>query len=95
MPGMKREILIEILKRAPGVEGSKNTYKVAEQHRLTFYLGHETGSIVVSEVHQVTLENDFVELVSKDGTYFAVYEGVRFISDRAPKKETERRPGFS
>ena len=92
---MKRETLVEILKRAPGVEGSKNTYKVAEQHRLTFYLGHEAGSITVSEVHQVTLETEFLELASKDGTYFAPYESVRVISDRAPKKEAERRPGFA
>ena len=93
---MKRETLVEILKRAPGVEGSKNTYKVAEQHRLTFYLAHEAGSIVVSEVHSVTLENEFLELVSKDGTYFSTYDGVAFVSDRSPsKKESDRRPGFS
>ena len=92
---MKRDTLIEVLKRAPGVEGSKTAYKVAEQHRLTFYLGHESGSIVVPEVHLITLESEFLELVSKEGTYYASYESIRVISDRPPKKENERRPGFA
>lgn len=92
---MKRETLIEILKRAPGVEGTKNTYKVAEQHRLTFYLGHEQGSIIVPEVHMITLENDFIELVSKESTFYATYESVRVIGDRPPPKTQDRRPGFA
>ena len=90
---MKRDVFVDILKRAPGIEGSKNTYKSAEDHRITMYLALDAQPLVINDISSITLDTDYVEFVSKDAILYVTYESVQAVSDRPQKQPTDRKAG--
>lgn len=92
---MNKDVFVEILKRAPGVEGAKNTYKVKDGFKVSVFLSLEAQSFTVTEVESAILEGEFLELHAKGGSFFASYAAVVAVSAKAPKEEPERRTGFA
>jgi len=93
---MTRDTLTEILKRARGVEGTKNGFDVPESHELSFYIATEGDAILVTEVSSIAFQGSFLEIESRKlGTVFVAYEDVRAVSVKATKgATTTNRAGF-
>ena len=94
---MKRDVIEKVLARTPGVEASKDRYKVGEDHRLSLYLGEAGRAMVVGEVDRIVLDEDFLEVTTReDGTtLYVTYDAVQAVSLRPPKDRSGRRAGFA
>ncbi|MCS6798784.1 MAG: hypothetical protein NZ898_09675 [Myxococcota bacterium] len=93
---MTREILASILARAPGVEGRKNRFEIAEGHELTVYVGRPGQAMQLGEVGSCILEEGFVEVRARDERLvaFVRYDDVSVVAVRPPRAGVSRRAGF-
>ncbi len=96
MPPMDRKTLAEILSHAPGIEHAKSRYEVAEDHRVTFYLGQLGRAMAVGEVAACVLDDAFIEIILREdgATLWVDYDTVTAVADRTSRPAAERRPGF-
>lgn len=95
MATMTPETLTDALKRAPGIDGSKNTFRVAADHRVAVYLGTPGQAMIVGEVETIALAGAIVEITTREASsVFVAPEHVAAISVRAPSKATPKRAGF-
>ena len=94
---MKRDVIEKILARAPGVEASKDRYKVSEEHRLSLYLGEAGRAMVVGEIDRIVLDEDFLEVTTREDetVLYVSYDAVQAVSFRPPKESRGRRAGFA
>lgn len=93
---MTKETLNDILKRAPGVEGAKNQFKVADQHEVTLYLGMPGRAMPVAGIVGLALDGEVVEIRTREaGTVFVTYDAVSALAVKAPKAATANRAGFA
>lgn len=95
---MTRDVLRKILSRAPGAEKTKDSFAISKEHHLTFYLGEPGRAMVVSDIEQVVLDDDdFLEASAREeaSTIYIPYDVIQAVALRPPKKESDRRAGFS
>jgi hypothetical protein len=90
---MTRDTLVQILGDAEFAKASKERFKIADDHRVIFYVGQPGQALVTGEVESCTLHDGFVELVAREnGTHsFFTYEAVHGLSAR----KSDRRAGFA
>lgn len=95
MAAMTRELLTQMLKAAPGIEGKGAKYETQEGHRVSFYLGQEGRGIVVNEVLNLELHDAFLQLTTEEqGEIFTAYESVHSLTTKALKEHAPKRTGF-
>lgn len=95
MGRMTRETLVEILKRAPSIKGSKNAFEVAEDHEVTFYLAEPGRAMAVPHVRAVDLGETIIELRALDmGHVFTTCEAVFAVAVKPPRSDASKRAGF-
>lgn len=94
--GMERSSLAKILADIPGVENKKDDYQVSAEVRLDVHLGGDDGqAMTLNDVAQLTLEDHFVRMVSRDdeSRHYFEYDSVVGVSARSVSRGS-RRPGF-
>jgi hypothetical protein len=93
---MTRETLQSILRAADGINEKSGVFRVASEHRVTFYLGTEGRGIVVNEVEEIRLADGFVTLSSQEvGSVYADYAGVYALAIKPPKPNAPHKAGFA
>ncbi len=96
IPAMTRDVLQAILRAATGLTEKGNAFRVANEHRVTLYLGSDNGSIAVQEVSAVTLHDAFVEVAAHDpGKIYTGYDAVQALSVKPPKEASSKQAGFA
>jgi len=97
MPAMTRDVLIQVLSAAVGVEQKSDSFEVGEGHHVTFYVGQPGQAMVIGEIASGTLQEGFVEVVVREThtTTFLDYDAVHAVATRPPKEEEKRRAGFA
>jgi len=93
---MDASTLARILEAADGVTGGESRYEVADDHRLTFYLGRPGQAMEAREVLTIELGEGFVAITRGDdeGTLYAPIDTVAALHVRRAKTEEGRRTGF-
>ncbi len=94
---MERATLEAMLETADGVARDGNQYSVEEGYGLSLYVGQPGQAMEVSEVEKVTLDDSFVQAVSREHqtVYFVEYSSLHGLCVRPPSGGGGRRAGFS
>ena len=93
---MTRETLQSILRGAEGLTEKAGVFRVPSEHRVTFYLGNDGRGIVVNEVEEIKLDDEFLKLTAPEpGQVFTPYAGVYAISVKPPKPNAPKKAGFA
>jgi hypothetical protein len=93
---MTRDVLQAILRAAPGLAEKAGSYRVANEHRATFYLGNDGRGMVVNEVEAVKLSDSHVQITSKElGEVLCSYDSVAAIAIKPPKESGPSKTGFA
>ncbi len=93
---MTRDVLQAILRQATGFAEKGTAYRVANEHRVTFYLGSDSGSIAVQDVTAVSLHDAFMEIsAAEPGNIFAGYEAIQAVAVKPPKDAAASKAGFA
>jgi hypothetical protein len=95
---MERQLLAQILGKAPGLKASKAHYEVSEDHRLSVFLGEPGQAMVLRDVASCELLDHCIALVSReDGAItYLTYDAVHGLSVRPPAAlADQRRAGFA
>jgi hypothetical protein len=98
IPRMERNTLAQILHTADGItDGGKDGYRVADTHRVSFYLGQAGQAMEISDVERCVLEESFVAIHRREqkGVVFVDYAVVYGLATRALKEGEARKTGFS
>ncbi len=93
---MEANTLAKILDAADGVTGGAERYEVAEDHRVTFYLGKPGQAMEARDVATIAVGDGFLALTRRDeeGTLYAPLTEVAAVSVRKAKTDEGRRTGF-
>ena len=93
---MTRETLAKMLEATAGVAEEKGTWEVADEHRVTFYVGQPGQAMSLSDVKSLRLHDGFLEVVMREhGTsVFVSDEDVAGFANRPLKTKEARRAGF-
>lgn len=95
MAAMDRDTLVHVLTHAPGLTGTAPRFEVAEDHRVTFYIGRLGRAMEVADARAVLVEGQFVALDRGDeGLLYVAADDVHGVACKAVKAKSERRPGF-
>lgn len=93
---MTRDVLQAILREATGLTEKGGAFRVANEHRVTLYLGTDAGSIEVQWVTAIQLHDTFVEITAPEpGKIFTTYESVHTVGIKAPKEAGPKKAGFA
>lgn len=94
---MERAVLTQILERLDGVTKAANGYDMAEDLRITVFVGPPGDGMSITQVENCRLSEAFLEIRSREsGTvFFIAYEDLHAVSCRPPKSPTGRRTGFA
>ncbi|MFT3921886.1 MAG: hypothetical protein QM778_05070 [Myxococcales bacterium] len=93
---MTRETLQSILRAAEGLTDKAGAFRVPSEHRVTFYLGNEGRGIVVNEVEEIKLADDYLQLTAPEpGQVFTPYAAVYAVSIKPPKPNAPKKAGFA
>jgi hypothetical protein len=93
---MTRETLQSILRGAEGLTEKSGAFRVPSEHRVTFYLGTDGRGMVVNEVEEIKLSDDFLVLTAPEpGQVFAPYTAVYAVSIKPPKPNAPKKAGFA
>lgn len=93
---MTRDVLQAILRHATGLTEKGSAFRVANETRVTLYLGSDSGSVAVQEVSAIALHDAFVEIsATEPGKIFTGYDAVQAISVKPPKDATASKAGFA
>ncbi len=93
---MTRDVLQAILRHATGLTEKGSAFRVANETRVTLYLGSDSGSVAVQEVSAIALHDAFVEIsATEPGKIFTGYDAVQAISVKPPKDATSSKAGFA
>lgn len=96
MAAMDRETLVRILAQAPGVSGNEPRFDIAEDHRLTLYLGSPGRAMEVADIRSIAIEADFVCIDNgEDGFVYCGTDDVHAVSVKPTRPKSNRRAGFS
>jgi hypothetical protein len=91
MPAMDATLLENILQSSPGMKKTDSGYIVADEHRVSIYLGHGGSATVLADLVRIELHKDFVEAEAKDRTLHCLpYEPVLIVSLRRPREDVSR-----
>lgn len=83
---MTRDVLQAILHKADGLNEESGVFRVASEHRVTFYLGSDTRGMTVNEVQAIRLAELHVVLSTKEiGDLYCGYEAVNALAIKPPK----------
>lgn len=93
---MNRDVLQAIL-RAESVSSEKGgIYRTQPEQRVTFYLGTEGRGMIVNEVEEIRLSDQFLTLVTREtGNVYTDYSAVFALSVKPLKANTPPRAGFA
>jgi hypothetical protein len=93
---MTRETLQAILRSTEGMTEKSGVYRVPSEHRVTFYLGTESGGMVVNNVEEIRLADGFVSVTTPEtGQVFAEYAAVHALSIKPPRPNAPTKAGFA
>ncbi len=93
---MTRETLQSILRGAEGLTEKAGAFRVPSEHRVTFYLGNDGRGIVVNEIEEIKLSDEFVVLTAPEpGQVFTAYASVYAVSIKPPKPNAPKKAGFA
>lgn len=93
---MTRETLQTILLGAEGLTEKSGVFRVPAEHRITFYLGTDGRGMVVNEVQEIKLSDNFITLTAPDpGQVHAEYATVYAVSIKPPKANAQQKAGFA
>jgi len=94
---MERSTLEAMLQAADGVDGSAERYTVADQFRLSLYVGEPGQAMEVSDVMSLRLLDRFCEATSSEHqtVYYLEYSSLHGLAVRPPSGGGARRAGFS
>jgi hypothetical protein len=91
MPAMDRTLLEKILQTSPGTKKAEQGYLVADEHRVSIYLGQGGSATVLADIVRVAFHEQFVEAEARDRTlHFLPYEPVLVVSLRRPREDVPR-----
>jgi hypothetical protein len=92
---MDRETFVQVLAHAPAFEGKEPRFEVAEDYRISLYLGRPGRAVEVTDIRAIVLERHFV-IVDRggEGTLYIAAEDVHAVAVRPTKAKSERRAGF-
>jgi len=89
-------MLQSILRAAEGLTEKAGAFRVPSEHRVTFYLGNEGGGIVVNEVEEIKLSDEYLQLTAPEpGQVFTPYTSVYAVSIKPPKPNAPKKAGFA
>jgi hypothetical protein len=95
MAAMDRDTLVRIFTDAPGLNGKEPRFEVAEDHKVTMYIGRLGRAMEVSDIQAVELGSDYVTIDrGAEGAFYVASEDVHGVSVRPTKAKSERRAGF-
>jgi hypothetical protein len=93
---MTLETLQAILRSADGVTEKNGVFRIAADHRVTFYLGNEGHNMTVNEVEEIKLDKGFAALLGREaGFVYAEYAAVYALSIKPPKPNSPKKAGFA
>ncbi len=94
---MERAVLTQILERLDGVEKAAGGYEMAEDLRVTMFVGPPGDGMSITQIESCQLLDAILEVHSREsGTvFFIAYEDLHAVSCRRPKTPTGRRTGFA
>jgi hypothetical protein len=95
MAAMDRDTLLRILTHAPGLTGNEPRFEVAEDHRVTFYIGRPGRAMEVTDARAVLVESDFVAFDrGTEGAFYVAAADINGVASRPTEAKSERRAGF-
>jgi hypothetical protein len=94
---MTRDVLLKVLGRVDGVKLDGQRFRVKDDHHLHFYLGRPGQAMIIRDIAQGTLDDEFVELVTRESEnrFFVEYTALHAVATLPPKKDDHRRAGFA
>jgi hypothetical protein len=80
---MRRETLAAILQSASGLKKEGEVFRASEEVHFSVYLGEPGNAMVINDVREVSLEDDFLVLdAGAKGKLYLSYEAVHALGER-------------
>ena len=94
---MERATFEAMLEAVEGVARDGNGYSVEDGYSLSIYVGQPGQAMEVSEVENVSLDDEFVQAVSREHhtVYLLEYSSLHGLCVRPPSGGGGRRTGFT
>ena len=94
---MERATLTAMLDQAQGVQGSGDSYTIADGYRVSLYVGKPGQGMEVTEVTKIGLKEGFCEVTAKEhnAAHYLEYSNLHGVTVRPPSGASTRRAGFS
>jgi hypothetical protein len=84
---MPRDTLLTILGQMAGLKREEATFRVAEGHYLTVYLGQPGRAAAIDHVLSITVADAHVEVEARErGTFYVAYDTVHALL-HSPRKD--------
>ncbi len=93
---MTRDTLQTILRAAGGLQEKAGTFRASPEQRVTFYFGSDGRGLLVPQIEEIRLEQDYVLLKTKEiGQIFSDYAALYAVSLQPPKENAPKKAGFA
>ncbi len=95
-PRMTRDTLQTILRTAGVTQEKTGAFRASAEQRLTFYFGSDGRGLIVPQIEEIRLEQEFVVLKTKEiGQIFSDYAALYAVSLQPPKENAPKKAGFA